>query len=128
MLYTSLILRFLSFAGLPRKWGIKALCFGRCRGPVSYTHLDVYKRQALYVACGYAKANANALRNMPKGSYSDLYLTISKMISKKKSNRYNADMIRNLNSRKHEGERECKVCRRIAPVSYTHLFSTTYPV
>lgn len=69
---------------------------------------------ALYVACGYAKANANALRNMPKGSYSDLYLTISKMISKKKSNRYNADMIRNLNSRKHEGERECKVCRRIA--------------
>lgn len=69
---------------------------------------------ALYVACGYAKANANALRNMPKGSYSDLYLTISKMISEKKSNRYNADMIRNLNSRKHEGERECKVCRRIA--------------
>lgn len=69
---------------------------------------------ALYVACGYAKANANALRNMPKGSYSDLYLTISKMISEKKSDRYNADMIRNLNSRKHEGERECKVCRRIA--------------
>ena len=69
---------------------------------------------ALYVACGYAKANANALRNMPKGSYSDLYLTISKMISEKKSNRHNADMIRNLNSRKHEGERECKVCRRIA--------------
>lgn len=69
---------------------------------------------ALYVACGYAKANANALRNMPNGSYSDLYLTISKMISEKKSNRYNADIIRNLNSRKHEGERECKVCRRIA--------------
>ena len=69
---------------------------------------------ALYVACGYAKANANALRNMPNGSYSDLYLTISKMISEKKSNRYNADIIRSLNSRKHEGERECKVCRRIA--------------
>ena len=69
---------------------------------------------ALYVACGYAKANANALRNMPNGSYSDLYLTISKMISEEKSNRYNADIIRSLNSRKHEGERECKVCRRIA--------------
>jgi len=36
------------------------------------------------------------------------------MISEKKSNRYNADIIRSLNSRKHEGERECKVCRRIA--------------
>ena len=32
MLYTSLILRFLSFAGLPRKWGMKALCFRRCKG------------------------------------------------------------------------------------------------
>ena len=26
------IVRFLSFAGLPRKWGMKALCFRRCKG------------------------------------------------------------------------------------------------
>ena len=68
---------------------------------------------ALYVACGYATATANALRNVPEGSYSELYLQISKMISTKKSHRYTADMIRSLNRKQKEGERECKVCRRV---------------
>lgn len=69
---------------------------------------------ALYVACGYATATANALRNVPEGSYSELYLQTSKMISTKKSHRYTADMIRSLNRKQKEGERECKVCRRVA--------------
>ena len=69
---------------------------------------------ALYVAGGYAEASANALRNVPEGSYSDLYQKISEHISRKKTHRYNADMIIKLNSRRHEGERECKVCRRAA--------------
>lgn len=63
---------------------------------------------ALYVACGYCPASANALRNVPKGSYSDLYMTVSKMISKKKSHRYDAAEIMRLNKKKYDGERECK--------------------
>ena len=68
---------------------------------------------ALYIACGYASASANALRNVPDGSYSELYQIISKMTSGKKAHRYDADMIRMLNRRKPEGDRECKVCRRL---------------
>ena len=78
---------------------------------------------ALFVACGYAAASANALRNEPQGSYSALYLTISKIISQKKFHRYDAEQIRYLNQRKHEGERECKVCRRIA-----HLTDEKCPI
>lgn len=69
---------------------------------------------ALYIGTGYAVANANAFRNMPDGSYSDLYRNISRMISRKKTHRYDAAQIIKLNSQRHEGERECKICRRIA--------------
>ena len=69
---------------------------------------------ALYIAGGYAEASANALRNVPEGSYSELYLKISERISAKKAHRYSADIIRKLNSSSHRGERECKVCRRVS--------------
>lgn len=68
---------------------------------------------SLYVAGGYAPASANALRNMPNGSYSELYIRVSRMISQKKLHRYTADTIRWLNQRSHNGERECRVCRRV---------------
>lgn len=67
---------------------------------------------ALYVACGYCPASANALRNIPKGSYAKLYLDMSRMISQKKSHRYSAEDIFRFNEKRHDGERECKVCRR----------------
>lgn len=73
-----------------------------------------YFDTALYVATGYAVANANMLRNVPKGSYSELYREISKTISNKKMHRYNAEDIIRLNHREHQGERECSVCRRIS--------------
>lgn len=69
---------------------------------------------ALYIGTGYAKASANSLRNVPDGSYSRLYTTISRMISAKKTHRYNAAQIISLNNQKHDGERECKVCRCIS--------------
>ena len=72
---------------------------------------------ALYIAAGWAEASANALRNVPHGSYSALYLSISHMISEKKSHRYDAKMIRYLNSRGHAGERECRICRRAAKIT-----------
>jgi CRISPR-associated protein Csm1 len=69
---------------------------------------------ALYIGTGYAVASANAFRNVPEGSYSELYRNISKMISGKKAHRYSAAQIIKFNSQTHDGERECKVCRRIA--------------
>ena len=68
---------------------------------------------ALYIAGGYAACSAKDLENEPKGSYSDLYIEISKDISAKKTHRYNADQIIKLNSRKHTGERECSICHRV---------------
>lgn len=68
---------------------------------------------SLYIAGGYAPASANVLRNIPAGSYSELYIRVSKMISLKKAHRYSADTIRWLNQQSHDGERECSVCRRV---------------
>ena len=92
--------------------------------------LDSYEKQvnqwlletfdiSLYIACGYAVASANNLRNVPEGSYSVLYQEISKMLSEKKAHRYGADVIQYLNKKKRDGERECSVCRRVAKVSGT---------
>lgn len=77
---------------------------------------------ALYVACGYAEASADSLRNVPNGSYSDLYKTISTMVSGKKSHRYDAAMIRRFNQKKHDGERECKICKRVASLTDDKCF------
>lgn len=92
--------------------------------------LDSYEKQvnqwlletfdiSLYIACGYAVASANNLRNVPEGSYSELYQEISKMLSEKKAHRYGADVIQYLNKKKRDGERECSVCRRVAKMSVT---------
>lgn len=71
---------------------------------------------ALYVAGGYAACSADDLKNEPRGSYSELYYTMSGIISEKKLHRYSAEEIRILNRRRHDGERECEVCRKMAKV------------
>lgn len=72
----------------------------------------------LYVATGYAACTANALRNMPDGSYSEIYRKLSMMISKQKQHRYEAADILWLNGRKMDDyTRECKVCRNIGHVN-----------
>ncbi len=71
---------------------------------------------ALYVACGYAECSANDLKNEPEGSYAELYLTMSDIISRKKLHRYDAEEIRFLNGRKQKGKRECIVCRKMSAV------------
>lgn len=70
----------------------------------------------LYVAFGAAACSANALKNEPEGSYSDLYLQISKQISLQKSHRYSADQVLAMNHKHLEGKKECKICRRIDKV------------
>lgn len=70
-------------------------------------------KTALYVAAGYSKCSCNSLKNVPNGSYSDIFATLSSMISEKKNNRYTSDTIRMLNKGSAgEHVRECKVCKR----------------
>lgn len=70
-------------------------------------------KNALYIAGGFSVCSAMELKNKPKGSYSEIFRTISTQISEKKLNRYSAEEIRLLNNEKpQQGERECSVCRR----------------
>lgn len=75
--------------------------------------LDTYDI-SLYVGHGYAACSGNTLRNIPEGSYIEVFRTVSKGISDKKADRYSAEQIINLNNRIHEDySRECKICRRV---------------
>ena len=71
----------------------------------------------LFVACGYVACSANALRNVPEGSYSELFRGMSEMLSKAKLHRYSAEEILWLNHRAAEDNtRECKVCKKAGQV------------
>ena len=72
---------------------------------------------ALYVADGCAECSADNLRNEPQGSYSQLFRTVSRNISEKKSHRYTTAQLIALNHRHREGKRECQVCRRSADLN-----------
>ncbi|MDO4296706.1 MAG: type III-A CRISPR-associated protein Cas10/Csm1 [bacterium] len=76
------------------------------------THYDI----ALYIAGGSVACSAMDLKNEPEGCYPELYRTISRMQSKKKTHRYNAQEILALNRMRHKGERECKICRRTGKI------------
>ena len=68
---------------------------------------------SLYIASGYASCSADSLKNIPNGSYEDIFREISNMLSDKKSHKYNAETIRMLNHKKiKEYTRECIVCKR----------------
>ena len=86
--------------------------------------LENYQTE-LYVATGYAACTANALRNMPDGSYSEIYRKLSMMISKQKQHRYEAADILWLNGRKMDDyTRECKVCKNIGHVNKEGVCTT----
>lgn len=79
---------------------------------------------ALYIAGGMAEASAENLRNKPEGSYTQLYHSISEMISAKKFSRYRAEEIRSLNRHREENyTRECKVCKRLDKLNESGLCS-----
>ncbi len=67
---------------------------------------------ALYVADGYCPCSSNTLKNVPNGSYSEIFRTVSNMISARKNNRYSPEQIISLNSLKGGHTRECKICKR----------------
>ena len=67
----------------------------------------------LFTAAGYALCSANALHNMPEGSYQKIFNEISGNISKEKRHRYSASGMMYLNTLKREsGIRECRICHR----------------
>ena len=73
---------------------------------------------SLYVGHGYAPCSADVLRNNPDGSYSELFRNVSRMISRQKSNRYNASQLISINNRvSGDYTRECKVCRRLGKLN-----------
>ena len=59
----------------------------------------------------------NAFRNIPEGSYGQLFREMSKMLSEQKQHRYCAQDIIKLNHKKlRDYSRECRVCKRIGRV------------
>ncbi|HAQ52564.1 MAG TPA: type III-A CRISPR-associated protein Cas10/Csm1 [Lachnospiraceae bacterium] len=68
----------------------------------------------LYLAGGYEECSANDLKNNPEGSYEDIFKNVSKIISRKKLDRYSYKKVVELNNRRHDDySRECQVCKRI---------------
>ncbi len=76
-----------------------------------------YFDTALYIADGYAPCSASNLKNEPRDSYSELFRTISRNISAKKSHRYSSKEIIALNHRHIDGREECCVCRRASHIN-----------
>lgn len=70
----------------------------------------------LYVADGYTPCSAHNLQNEPEGSYSNLFLTVSRQISEQKSHRYNAEQIIHMNHQHAENGKECRICRRLTNI------------
>lgn len=72
---------------------------------------------SLYVAWGYAACSADNLKNVPEGSYAEIFRRIGETISARKGHRYTAADIRALNDREYDDyTRECRVCRKISEV------------
>ncbi|MDD6196596.1 MAG: type III-A CRISPR-associated protein Cas10/Csm1 [[Clostridium] aminophilum] len=79
----------------------------------------------LYIAGGFSACSAFNLKNHPHGSYEQIFRNVSKSISNRKMNRYNAKTIRMLNSQIHDDyTRECSVCKRVAHTDQDGLCST----
>lgn len=72
---------------------------------------------ALYVAWGYAFCSANSLKNVPEGSYAQIFRQIGDETGRRKSHRYSAADILAFNFRQYDDyTRECKMCRKISQV------------
>lgn len=69
---------------------------------------------SLYVAAGWKECSADDLRDVPAGSYADIFHCVSDEISKKKSARYTPKQILALNGKQAaDYKRECRVCKRV---------------
>ncbi len=72
---------------------------------------------ALYVAGGYVPCSTNTLKNVPNGSYAQIFKELGRILADKKKKRYTAKDIIKFNTQKYDDyTRECKVCKRISKV------------
>jgi len=72
-----------------------------------------YYKTALYIVCEYAPCSGNDLRDVPVGSYEEIFKRVGESVSQKKLCRYSKKDILSLNkSHSKQGKRECKVCLR----------------
>lgn len=84
---------------------------GDINDEINHWCIDNFKT-ALYVADGYAECSADDLMNS-NGTYEDIFRAVSKVLSDRKSNRYTAKQILEMNNNHHQdGERECRICKR----------------
>lgn len=68
----------------------------------------------LFMAVAYEEVSANSFRNIPNGSYSNIYISLSDKLQQIKSNKYSSKEISALNNKVFpQHERECKVCYRL---------------
>lgn len=73
---------------------------------------------SLYVAWGCAPCSTDALKNVPEGSYAQIFRQVGDEISRRKSHRYTCADIMAFNAKVHNDyTRECKVCKKIAEVN-----------
>ena len=86
--------------------------------------LDNYK-VSLYISSGYSECSSNSLKNIPEGSYAEIFKNISKKISEQKASRYTAEQIINLNKiREKDYSRECRICKNVSKVDDDGLCPT----
>lgn len=84
---------------------------------IKYWFLEHFQNE-LFIACAYIPCSANSLRNIPEGSYSEMFRGVSEQLSRSKIHRYDAKEIIWLNNRVAEDyTRECKVCKQIGHVN-----------
>ena len=67
----------------------------------------------LYMALAYNETNINSLKNTDKHTYSNLFIGLSRSLSKKKANRYNVQQILKLNNDYPDNVRECRICHKL---------------
>lgn len=80
---------------------------------------------SLYAADAYVEASADMLKNIPEGSYSQLFKEIGNKLSSRKANKYSVNDILNMNTiNKDDYTKECKVCKRLEKVDDSGMCPT----
>jgi len=70
---------------------------------------------SLYIAGSSVACSANELKNIPNGSYRDLFRSLSNQLSEQKLAKYTKDQLLELNRKSLEDDhRECRVCKTSA--------------
>lgn len=79
----------------------------------------------LYIAGASVPCSADTLKNLPEGSYENLFHELFKVINDMKNHRYDASQIMALNKGENtDHTRECKVCHNLGNIGENNLCET----